>query len=104
MNKSNATNENSALKKAPLVEPPDGSKTPAKSDGSPMAEFITTKQVSELTAFSPKTLEAWRSKRTGPPYSVIGHRVRYRLADVRAWLASHATVQCDCGKKESTDD
>lgn len=32
------------------------------------------------------TLQHWRSRGGGPPFIKVGHYVRYRLADVNAWL------------------
>lgn len=38
---------------------------------------------------SPKTLEKWRSKGTGPKSHRLGHRtVRYFQSDLDAWLAA----------------
>jgi hypothetical protein len=36
---------------------------------------------------SPKTLEAWRSRRRGPPYLRIAGRILYRLEDIEGWEA-----------------
>lgn len=52
-------------------------------------EYLTAAQVSRLTGFSIKSLDALRHKRKGPPYLRIGNRVRYRRADVLAWLDAH---------------
>jgi predicted DNA-binding transcriptional regulator AlpA len=40
-----------------------------------------------LALRTPRTLELWRWKRTGPPYILVGRRVRYRRSDLEAWLA-----------------
>ncbi len=48
--------------------------------------YLTAAEVSALTGFSRKTLERYRSLRRGPPFLKIGRSVRYRLADVTAWL------------------
>lgn len=50
--------------------------------------WMTPKQVSEYTEYSEKTLANWRSKRIGPAYSKPpgSTSVRYRQADVEAWL------------------
>ncbi len=56
-------------------------------------EYLTPRQVSQLTGFSPRALEAMRSKRTGPAFSKLGTgkngAVRYRVVDVRAWIERH---------------
>ncbi|MEM0989537.1 MAG: helix-turn-helix domain-containing protein [Pseudomonadota bacterium] len=51
-------------------------------------EYLTAEQVSQMTGFSPKALEGYRAKRTGPPFLKVGHSVRYRADDVRAWVES----------------
>ena len=51
-------------------------------------EYLTADQVSQMTGFSPKALENYRSKRSGPPFLKVGHSVRYRADDVRAWVES----------------
>ena len=51
-------------------------------------EYLTAHQVSQMTGFSLKALESYRAKRTGPPFLKIGHNVRYRADDVRAWIES----------------
>lgn len=51
-----------------------------------MPEYLSADQVAQMTGFSPKWLEARRADRTGPPYIKIGHNVRYRTADVRAFM------------------
>ena len=38
------------------------------------------------------TLNNWRSKCVGPKYLRVGSGVRYRLADVREWLADGGTL------------
>jgi predicted DNA-binding transcriptional regulator AlpA len=38
-------------------------------------------------SISPKTAQAWRAQRRGPPYVKLCRSVRYRPADIRAWLA-----------------
>ncbi|MGH8973895.1 MAG: helix-turn-helix transcriptional regulator [Acidimicrobiia bacterium] len=37
-----------------------------------------------------RTVDQWRYRKTGPPYFKIGRHVRYRLADVDAWVARQA--------------
>jgi len=49
-------------------------------------EYLTSFQVAQLTGFTPKGLETMRAKRTGPKYMKVGTSVRYRAADVRAWM------------------
>nr|WP_281720180.1 helix-turn-helix domain-containing protein [Nitrosomonas nitrosa] len=49
-------------------------------------EYLTTFQVAQLTGFSPKGLENMRARGEGPPFLKVGNSVRYRVADVRAWI------------------
>ncbi|MBL8146432.1 MAG: helix-turn-helix domain-containing protein [Anaerolineae bacterium] len=62
--------------------------------------LLTTAQAATYLALSPKTLERFRLDGTGPVYLKAGPgkraRVRYRLADLDAWLATQqftATAQ-----------
>jgi predicted DNA-binding transcriptional regulator AlpA len=50
------------------------------------AEYLTARQVGLMTGFTAKSLEAMRARREGPPYFKVGNSVRYRVADVRAWI------------------
>jgi len=34
------------------------------------------------------TLQKWRAQRRGPAHAKLGARVRYRVADLDAWLAA----------------
>ena len=49
-------------------------------------EYLTAFQVAQLTGFTPKGLETMRAKRKGPQFMKVGTSVRYRAADVRAWM------------------
>lgn len=64
-------------------------------------EILTTEQVAELTTLPVGTLKAWRHYRQGPRSFKLGGRlVRYRRADVDAWLGEqYATT----GRTASTD-
>lgn len=55
---------------------------------SPVALLFTEAQVADRLAVSPRTLQMWRYKGGGPRYLKIGAAVRYRAADVDAWLAN----------------
>ena len=52
--------------------------------------LLTTRDAAERLGLSPKTLERFRSEGGGPAYLKAGPgkraRVRYRLADLEAWL------------------
>lgn len=54
-----------------------------------LEKLLKTSAVADLLRVDPSTLEAWRSERIGPAVVVLGRReVRYRPADLRAWLAT----------------
>lgn len=52
-------------------------------------QLWTTRQVAEYIARPERTLAQWRYLGRGPRYISIEHgHVRYRAADVEAWLAA----------------
>ena len=53
--------------------------------------LLTTKEVATMLGIKPHTLEVNRSYggRINIPYIKIGRLVRYRLADVEAFIARH---------------
>jgi predicted DNA-binding transcriptional regulator AlpA len=60
--------------------------------------LLDTDDVAALLGLRPNTLAQWRVSGAGPTYLKVGRRVRYRVADVDAWLASHARRStCDTG-------
>jgi hypothetical protein len=58
--------------------------------------FLTEPEAAEACGVSPNTLKCWRLKREGdgphkgPPAVKVYDMVRYRAADVRAWLEKMA--------------
>jgi Helix-turn-helix domain len=48
-------------------------------------EFLTTKQAAEILQRSVKTLEYWRTLRSGPRFYKQGRVVRYLRSDVLVW-------------------
>lgn len=56
-------------------------------------EYLTAEQVAQMTGFSPKALEAYRAKRIGPNYLKVGHNVRYRADEVRAWVEAGGPLE-----------
>ena len=50
--------------------------------------LFDTTGLGEIVHASPRTVEAWRIRGTGPRVTRVGPRmVRYRLSDINAWLA-----------------
>ena len=54
-------------------------------DGSP---FIDEKRLCADLGISSVTATKWRARAEGPPFIKVGRLVRYRRADVEAWLVS----------------
>lgn len=51
--------------------------------------FLSCEQAADYLQVSVRTLDVWRCTRRYPiPFVKIGSRVRYRRADLDAWLAS----------------
>lgn len=53
-----------------------------------MDKLLSADELAELVGVPPKTLADWRTRGIGPAYVRIGRHVRYRPADVEAWLQS----------------
>jgi len=52
-----------------------------------LSELLDEKQAASLLSVSPGTLSVWRSTgRYRLPYLKVGRLVRYRRADLQAWL------------------
>lgn len=51
------------------------------------ALLIDTKAAAERVALSVRMMEDLRLKGDGPPFAKIGRAVRYRVADLDAWVA-----------------
>jgi predicted DNA-binding transcriptional regulator AlpA len=58
---------------------------------STLEEHLTDHDVARITGLSVATVRRWRLLRQGPKYLKIGAAVRYRPADVSAWLESRPT-------------
>ena len=51
---------------------------------------ITETQAAAYLSISPRTLQQWRYLKRGPSYIRISNRcIRYRMSDLRDWLAQH---------------
>ena len=51
---------------------------------------LTTVEAAHHLRVSPRTLLRWRRKRIGPRWTYVGHQVRYRPADIEAYLDARA--------------
>lgn len=63
--------------------------------------LFNTPDAAAYLALSPKTLERFRSEGTGPAYVKCGPgrraRVRYRKADLDAWIAAQTRTSTSAG-------
>jgi len=50
--------------------------------------FLNTRQAAEFLGMQPQTLDAWRCRGCGPRFVKLGRAVRYRRADLDAWVES----------------
>lgn len=48
-------------------------------------------QAANLLKVSPRTLQYWRRINSGPPYATIGRFVRYKRAELLAWIDQRTT-------------
>jgi len=60
--------------------------------GSP---FLTTQQAAFYLGLSPRTLQEYRTGRTGPPFRRHGRRVRYHIDDLDTWSKALAVTRGD---------
>lgn len=55
--------------------------------------LCTPEEVADRLVVSAKTLANWRSSGVGPAYARIGGRVRYRDADIAAWIDAQGVAR-----------
>lgn len=65
---------------------------PPPAAGVPEQTLLTPEAAATRLAVSPATLERWRVRREGPPFVKLGRLVRYRGADLDAYVRAHTTV------------
>lgn len=53
-----------------------------------MSPLLTQREAAQLLRLSERSLERFRLIGTGPRFVKAGHSVRYREADLEAWVAS----------------
>lgn len=54
-----------------------------------MTTAVDTKGAAERIGLASKTLENMRTKGGGPRFMKLGRAVRYRVADLDAWMSAH---------------
>lgn len=52
--------------------------------------YMTRKQVALATNFTQQALKVWAGQGRGPKFKKIEGRLRYQVADVKAWLAGES--------------
>ena len=56
-------------------------------------ELVDRTQAARLLGISPRTLDRWHRLRIGPPRVALGgHKVRYRLSSLDAWVRSRESI------------
>lgn len=63
-------------------------RTPQDQNSGAMPEFLNEFAVARITGLSVASVRRWRRLCRGPKYIKIGSAVRYKPADVLAWLES----------------
>jgi hypothetical protein len=58
----------------------------------PAAELLTDAQAAEILTVEPRTLRLWRNTRQLPFLKITSRVIRYRRADLEAWLNRTRTV------------
>ncbi len=53
-----------------------------------LTDLLTTTEAATLLELHPVTLKQYRVDNTGPAYQKIGRKVRYRRADLEAWITT----------------
>lgn len=56
------------------------------------ADILTDEQASSLFNVEPRTLRLWRLTRGLPHIKITSKVIRYRRADLDAWIARHSVV------------
>jgi excisionase family DNA binding protein len=55
-----------------------------------MEPLLTTPEVAQRLGLAEITVRKWRIKGTGPRFIRCGANIRYRPADIEAWVSSRA--------------
>lgn len=60
--------------------------------------LITETRAADILDISIRTLQSWRTRRTGPPFVRVGRAVRYRPSHLSLWVDANTvrfTGNCD---------
>ena len=53
------------------------------------SNLLDRNQAADYLRVSLRTIDRWRSQRTGPPVTKVGKKIFYRLSSLENWLTSH---------------
>lgn len=56
-------------------------------------DYLTEHDLCALCSITPATAEAWRKRKRGPAYALVGNRVLYPKTSVRAFVDSQVREQ-----------
>lgn len=62
-----------------------------------MKQVLTTTEAAQELGIASQTLEKWRTYGKGPTFVKVGRNVRYRMADLEAWLSSRVVNSTSAG-------
>ena len=63
------------------------------------SELLTVEQVSAAYGFPVATLYSWRHRGIGPASVRLGARVRYRRADIEAWITERTEADAEAAQR-----
>lgn len=63
------------------------------------ARLLSERQVAERLNIGEVTLQQWRARGKGPPFVRLGRTIRYREADIEAWLIPQEVVPAQLGSE-----
>lgn len=66
-------------------------------------DLMTDKDVSALLGVSVAALAQWRHRGKGPPFVREGNWIRYRRADVEAWVSARAALTSEVSSAHDDD-
>lgn len=56
------------------------------------SELLTIEELAQMLSVTQLTVDRWRRQGSGPAFIQVGRGIRYRVADVEAWLSAN---RCD---------
>lgn len=84
-------------RRGPCTHPKPATATTAETVP-PGVEWLTPTQAARYVQLPARQLQQWRYLKKGPPYSLAGRAVRYRRADLDAWLIARRVEPTETGR------